>query len=146
MSVRCCGQGGVPFAAPLPLPGSAWQSNREPVSPDRGQGGVPMAAPPPLLGSAWQSNREPVSTERGQEGAPMAAPPPVLDRARQSSRKPVSTDLRDTMKDPSPESAIVADSAQAAVAPIVQGPLLRSIGGPETDAHPQAARTIRTPR
>src|SRR5208283_5093412 len=80
------------------------------------QGGVPFAAPPPLLGSAWQSIRE-----------------------------PLSPDLPDTMKDPLPAFAIVARTVLVAVAASVHGSVLRSISGLETDAHPQAIRTIRTP-
>src|ERR1035438_836885 len=140
------GQEGAPMAVPPPVLDRAWQSNHEPISPERGQEGAPMAVPPPVLDRAWQSNREPISPERGQEGAPMAVPPPVLDRAWQSNHEPISSGLPDARKDPLSKFAIVAESAQVAVAPIVQGPLLPSISGPETDAHPQATRTICTPR
>src|SRR5450631_2284970 len=111
-----------------------------------GLGGNPIAAPPPVLDRAWLSNREPISPERGQEGAAMTAPPPVQDRAWLSNREPISSGPPDARKDSLPKLAIVAESAQVAVAPIIQGPLLRSISGPETDAHLQAARTKCMPR
>src|ERR1019366_737656 len=139
-------QAGVPIAALAPLLDSAWQSNREPISPDRDQAGVPIAALAPLLDSAWQSNREPISPDRDQAGVPIAAPALLLDPAWQSNREPSSSGLPDARKDPLPKFAIVAESAQVAVAPSVQGPLLRSIFDAETDAHPQATRTICTPR